>query len=473
MPRAEFDLVVIGGGAGGLVVAAGGAKLGAKVALVEKHRLGGDCLWHGCVPSKTLLKAAKVAHDARHGDRFGLPVVHTVPDVARVMQHVAAVIAGIAPNDSPERFRALGVDVVLGDGRFVSPHAFVVGGRTLTARHFVVATGTRPALPPIPGLREVRCLTNETVFDLREPVPHLAVVGAGAVGCELAQAFARLGSAVTVIDVAPRILASEDHDLAEVVRDRLVADGVRFRLSATIGRVERDGPGIRVALSSPEGEEALACSHLLVAAGRIPNVEALDLTRAGIEIHDGRIRHDALRTANPRIHVVGDVAGGGYTHVAEHHAGIVLRRTLFHQRWARPSAVIPRCTFTDPELAQVGLSETRARAGNVPHRAFVVPFGEIDRARTDVETDGFAKLVASPRGRLLGVGIVGAHAGELIAEMTLAISASMKAADVSAAIHAYPTLAQVNRRLADQPRNAKLTPRAKALVRWLFRLRGA
>ena len=237
MAKPEFDIVVIGGGAGGLVVAAGGAQLGAKVALVERHKLGGDCLWSGCVPSKTLIKSARIAHQMRHADRWALAPANPQPDLARVMERVARVIAGIEPSDSPARFRGLGVDVILGSGRFVSPEAFAVAGRTLTARNFVVATGSRPTLPPIAGLADVPYLTNETLFDLREPVPHLVVIGAGPIGCEMAQAFRRLGSEVTVVDLGPQILPREDPDVAAVVHARLVAEGVRFHLGIGVGGV--------------------------------------------------------------------------------------------------------------------------------------------------------------------------------------------------------------------------------------------
>ncbi|MEP7181942.1 MAG: FAD-dependent oxidoreductase, partial [Betaproteobacteria bacterium] len=328
MARPEFDLVVIGGGAGGLVVAAGGAALGAKVAMVEKNRLGGDCLWYGCVPSKSLLKSARIAHQMRHADRWALAPHDPKPDLALVMERVAGVIREIEPNDSPERFRGLGVDVIFGAGRFVDRDTFEVDGRRLTARSFVIATGSRPAIPNIPGLDSVRHLTNETVFDLREPVPHLAILGAGPIGCEMAQAFRRLGSDVTVIDLAPTILPREDMDLSVIVHRRLLAEGVRFDLGATIAQVERTVSGLRALIrdkqSAPRPVDA---THLLVAAGRQANVEGLGLDAAGVELDRGRIvLREGLRTINRRVYVVGDVAGGHqFTHLAEHHAGIVLR----------------------------------------------------------------------------------------------------------------------------------------------------
>jgi pyruvate/2-oxoglutarate dehydrogenase complex dihydrolipoamide dehydrogenase (E3) component len=479
MARPEFDLVVIGGGSGGLVIAAGGAALGAKVALVEKHKLGGDCLWSGCVPSKTLIKSARIAHQMRHADRWALASADPHPDLVRVMERVARVIADIEPDDSPERFRSLGIDVIMHSGRFVTPDAFDVGGRTLTATNFVIATGSRPALPPIAGLADVPYLTNETLFGLREPVPHLVVIGAGPIGCEMAQAFRRLGSEVTVVDMSPQILPREDADLAAIVHSALVTEGVRYHLGVTVGGVATGDPAagrIRVTVRDADGSVApIVASHLLVAAGRTANIDGLGLDAAGVAVDHGRIVVDeGLSTTNPRVHVIGDAAGGyQFTHVAEHHAGIVLRRTLLHLKWKKPSEVVPWCTYTDPELARVGVSETEARKHGIDHKVYRFPFGDIDRARTEGETEGFAKLVTNPRGKLLGAAIVGAHAGELIAECVLAIGRGMKAADLSASIHAYPTLSQISRRAADQRQKERLTPSAKTWIQRIFHLRGA
>ncbi len=477
MARPEFDIVVIGGGAGGLVVAAGGAALGARVALVERHKMGGDCLWYGCVPSKTLIKSAHVAHAMRHADRWALDPAPPAVDLARVMERVAGVIRGIEPNDSPERFRSLGVDVILGAGRFIGPDAFEVDGRRLTAKTFVIATGSRPAVPPIPGLDAVPFLTNETLFDLRENVPHLIVVGGGPIGCEMAQAFRRLGSEVTVVDLSPGILPREDADLAAVVHRAMIDEGVRFHLGATIDRVDRVGVGagdIRLTLKPAHGGAVqVAGTHLLLAAGRKANVESLNLESAGVVVDHGRIVNTDLRTGNPNVYVIGDAAGGyQFTHVAEHHAGIVLRHAIFRMRWTKPSPVVPWCTYTDPELARVGLSETEAKTRGVDHRVYRFPFEENDRARAEGETEGFAKLVTAPKGRILGAAIVGPHAGELIAEYALALTKGMKAADISSTIHTYPTLAQINRRVADQRQKEGLTPSSKAWIRRIFGLQG-
>ena len=475
MTRPEFDIVVIGGGAGGLVVAAGGAALGAKVALVEKNRLGGDCLWYGCVPSKTLLRSARLAYEMRNADRWSLPPTPVEPDLARVMERVAGVIRSIEPNDSPERFRGLGVDVILGAGRFVAPDTFDVNGRRLTATTFVIATGSRPAVPHLPGIDDVPYLTNETVFDLREPVPSLIVVGAGPIGSELAQAFRRLGSEVSVVDIAPQILPREDPDAAAVVMQQLRSEGVRHHLGATVVGFAGRGNHVRVTVrAADESVSVLAGTHLLLAAGRTANIEGLGLDAAGVRVEGARlVLDDRLRTTNRRIYAIGDVAGGyQFTHLAEHHAGIVLRHAIFRMKWTKPSPVVPWCTYTDPELARVGLSETEARGSGVAHRIYRFAFDEIDRARADGATAGFAKLVTDPKGKLLGAAIVGAHAGELIAEYALALSKGMRAGDISGAIHAYPTLAQINRRVADQRLKEGLTPRARTWIQRIFGLRG-
>jgi len=476
MAKPEFDIVVIGGGSGGLVVAAGGVALGAKVALVEKHRLGGDCLWYGCVPSKALIKSARIAYQMHEADRWALPPSRAQPDLARVMERVATVIKGIEPNDSPERFRGLGVDVVFGDGRFIAPDAFEVNGRKLTAKTFVIATGSRPAVPRIPGIDATPYLTNETLFDLREPVPSLLVLGAGPIGCEMAQAFRRLGSEVTVVDIAPRILPREDDDLAAVVHAALAAEGVQFHLGASVVGFEGRNGDVHATVRLADGTATvLVGTHLLLAAGRVANVAGLGLDAAGVQVENGRIVVDGgLRTTNPDIYVIGDAAGGlQFTHMAEHHAGILLRHAIFRMRWTKPSPVVPWCTYTDPELARVGLSEAEAKARGVAHRVYRFPFSEVDRARAEDETAGFAKIVTDPKGKLLGAAIVGPHAGELIAEYVLAVAKGMNAKQLTGVIHVYPTLAQINRRVADQRLKEGLTPSAKRWIQRIFGLQGA
>lgn len=473
--KPEFDLCVIGGGSAGLVVAAGGAGLGAKVVLVEKQALGGDCLWTGCVPSKALLHSAKVAHMVRTAGRAAIRAGEPAVSLPEAMARVRSVIGTIEPHDSPERFRSLGVEVVFGAGRFITPNRFEVDGRILTARRFVIATGSRPALPPIPGLVTTSFLTNETLFDLRESAPRLVVLGAGPIGVEMAQAFRRLGSAVEVLDVAGQVLPREDADLAGLVARRLAEEGVRFSLGSKVIEAAGQPGGIRLTVEDRTGgRREVEGSHLLVAVGRKPNLENLGLDAAGVALENGRLVLDAhLRTSNRRIYACGDVAGPFlFTHTAEHQAGVVLKNALFH--WpaqAEPKAV-PWCTFTDPELARVGLSEREAQEQGIPHRVYRFDFAELDRAITDDATQGRAKLLTSPRGKILGVAIAGAGAGELIHEYVLAMRKNLGVADLAGTIHVYPTLAQINRRLAEQRLKSGLTPRAKRWIKWIFGLRG-
>ncbi|HLF95668.1 MAG TPA: FAD-dependent oxidoreductase [Methylococcaceae bacterium] len=475
MDKPDYDLCVIGGGAAGLVAAAGAAALGARVALVEKNKLGGDCLWYGCVPSKALLHSAAVAQSLRTAERAGLDNAVPGIDLARVMERVRSVIAAIEPNDSPERFRALGVEVLFGAGRFTSPERFELEGRALTARRFVLATGSRAALPPIPGLDRIPYLTNETLFDLREPVPHLFVVGGGPIGVEMAQAFRRLGSEVDLVEAGPGILPREDGDLAGVVQRRLEAEGVRFHFRQTIRAVEGATGALRLRLKTcGEAERQLEGSHLLIAAGRHPNLEGLGLEAAGVELENGHLKLDArLRTTNPRIHACGDVAGPYlFTHMAEYQAGIVLKNALFHWPARFNPVAVPWCTFTDPELARVGLSEEDAVRGGIPHEVYAFDFAQIDRAVTDDNREGRAKVVVSPRGRLLGAALCGPHAGELIHEYVLALSKGMTVSDLAGVIHIYPTLAQINRRVAELHLKTQLTPGRRRWIQRLFGLRG-
>jgi pyruvate/2-oxoglutarate dehydrogenase complex dihydrolipoamide dehydrogenase (E3) component len=427
------------------------------------------------VPSKTLLRSARLAYEMRNADRWSLPPAHAEADLARVMERVAGVIHTIEPNYSPERFRGLGVDVILAAGRFVAPDAFEVNGRKLTARTFVIATGSRPAVPRIPGIDDVSYLTNETIFDLRENVPALIVVGAGPIGSELAQAFRRLGSEVSVVDVAPQVLPREDPDLAAVVARQLAAEGVRYHLGASIVSVAGHRGDVRVTVRmADQALVVLTGTHLLLAAGRAANIEDLGLDAAGIGVNHGQlVLDDRLRTTNRRVYAIGDVAGSyQFTHLAEHHAGIVLRHAVFRMTWVKPSPVVPWCTYTDPELARVGLSEAEAKRSGTAHRVYRFPFSEIDRAQADGATAGFAKIITDPGGKLLGAGIVGAHAGELIAEYALALSKGMRAKDISGVIHAYPTLAGINRRVADQRLKDGLTPRARTWIQRIFGLQG-
>jgi pyruvate/2-oxoglutarate dehydrogenase complex dihydrolipoamide dehydrogenase (E3) component len=468
--KTDYDLCIIGGGAAGLVTAAGAATLGAKVILIEKHRLGGDCLYTGCVPSKTLIKSASVANTINTAQHFGLSAKLDSVKLNLVMERVAQAIKTIEPNDSPERFRAMGVEVVIAEARFIDQQKLKVEEREITARKFVLATGSRPFIPAIAGLDTVTYLTNETIFDLPENIDHLIVIGSGAIGCEMAQSFVRLGSKVSMVS-SSSILPKEDDDMSDVVEQQFLADGINLYLNSPVTLVEKLTSGICLHL---ENSVKIEGSHLLIATGRRANIENIGLDKSGVKIKNKHLVVDVrLRTTNKKIFACGDVAGPYlFTHMAEHQAGIVLRNALFHLPAKAQTKNIPWCTFTSPELARAGLSEQEAQQQGTAHKVYSFPFSELDRAITDGETAGRIKIITSPKGKLLGACIVGAHAGELIAEYVLALSQGLNVSALSNTIHIYPTLAQINRRVADQRMKESLTPNRKRWIKRLFRLRG-
>jgi len=475
MTKTDYDLCIIGGGAAGLVTAAGAASLGAKVILIEKHKLGGDCLYTGCVPSKTLIHSADIANTINTAQRFGLSAQLDPIKQQCVMNRITEVIETIEPNDSPERFRAMGVEVLFAEAQFIAADKLLVEGREITARKFVLATGSRPFVPPISGLDNVDYFTNETIFNITENIPHLIVVGSGAIGCEMAQSFARLGSKVTLLSNTG-LLPLEDLDMTAVVEKQFLADGIDLHCGIMITQVDNTTTGIRVKLKDghQQGTVEIEASHLLIATGRRSNIEHLGLDKAGVQVNNGRLDIDSrLRTSNKNIYACGDVAGPYlFTHMAEHQAGIVLRNTLFHLPAKSQTTGIPWCTFTAPELARVGVSEREAQQSGVKHQVYTFPFTENDRAIAEGEVDGMAKIITTPKGKLLGACIVGPHAGELIAEYVLAISQGLNVSALSNTIHIYPTLAQINRRVADQRMKEALTPSRKRWIKRLFRLRG-
>lgn len=464
------DICVIGAGSGGLTLAAAAASFGVGVVLVERGKMGGDCLNYGCVPSKALIAAAGHAHRMSRGAPFGIANVEPDVNFARVMRHVDRVIASIAPNDSAERFTALGVRVIRQEARFIGPRVVAAGETEIRARRFVIATGSAPLVPPIPGLDEVRHFTNETIFERTRLPAHLIVIGGGPVGLELAQAHRRLGSRVTVVE-ASTALGREERELAAVAVGRLRAEGVAIREHTEVTRVERHGrTGVRLHLASADGAETLEGTHLLVAAGRTANVEALDLDKAGIEHHRSGIKVDqSLRTTNRRVYAIGDVAGGlQFTHVANYHAGIVLRAILFRLRARTQRHVVPRATFTDPELAHVGLTEEEARRTHRRCRLLRWPYCENDRAQAERRTEGFVKMVTDARGRILGVSIVGAGAGEMINMWALAIAKKMTVRDIASYVAPYPTMSEIGKRAAiTYFSEATRKPTVRGLVRFL------
>jgi pyruvate/2-oxoglutarate dehydrogenase complex dihydrolipoamide dehydrogenase (E3) component len=448
--RLTPDICVIGAGSGGLSVAAAAAAFGVPVVLVERGKLGGECLNTGCVPSKSLLAVASRAHAIAQGRAFGIPAGPTDVDFAQVHRHVGEVIAAIAPNDSKERFTGLGVRVVPGTARFKDAATVAVeDGTEIKARRFVIATGSSPALPPIPGLETVPYLTNETVFDLGTRPAHLVVIGAGPIGLELAQAFRRLGSAVTVLEAA-QPLAREDTECAAILLDALAREGISVQSNAAVVRVGGTDGAIEVTVRDAAGEKALAASHLLVATGRRANVADLSLDRAGIACdRNGIVVDKGLKTTNRRVYAIGDVAGRGqFTHLANYHAGLVIRSALFRLPVRLDEQAVPRVTFTDPELAQVGLTEAEARSHRPNIRVLRWPYHENDRAQAEAATVGHIKVITTPRGRILGATIVGAGAGELITTWTLAIGRRLNIRALAGIIVPYPTLAEIGKRAA-------------------------
>ncbi|MDX2258603.1 MAG: FAD-dependent oxidoreductase [Hyphomicrobiaceae bacterium] len=443
------DLCVIGAGSGGLSVAAAAAAFGQSVVLIEKHKMGGDCLNYGCVPSKALLAAGKRAHAMRTSAPFGIAPVEPAIDMKAVHDHVHAVIAAIAPNDSVERFTGLGVHVITAAGRFVDPGTVVAGEHRITARRFIVATGSSPVVPPIPGLDTVPYFTNETIFDNQKPIRHLVVIGGGPIGMEMAQAHRRLGSKVTVLE-GLKALGKDDPELTAVVLDALRAEGIDIREGAKVERVEGGLDAVKLTIATANGAEVVDGSHVLVAAGRKPNLSDLGLDAAGIKFDKRGIAVDAgLVTSNRKVFAIGDVIGGlQFTHVANYHAGIVIRRALFRLPAKTDNAQVPWVTYTEPELAHVGLGETQARAKAGKINVLRWPLHENDRAQAERTTEGHVKVVTDKRGRILGCTIVGAHAGELIGMWSLAISQRMNIKALTGWIAPYPTLGEVNKRAA-------------------------
>jgi pyruvate/2-oxoglutarate dehydrogenase complex dihydrolipoamide dehydrogenase (E3) component len=442
------DICVIGAGSGGLSVAAAAAAFGVPVVLIEKGKMGGDCLNYGCVPSKALIAAARRVHIARSAAPLGVDASVKV-DFARVHDHIRGVIAAIAPNDSVERFTGLGVRVIKGAARFKDAGTIVVNDVEVKARRFVIATGSSPSAPPIPGLDAVRYLTNETVFDLKECPEHLLIIGAGPIGLELAQAFRRLGAQVTVLEAASPF-AKEDPECTAVVLAQLAREKIDIRANVKIAQIEKGRGTVRAVLTTDKGEEKIEGSHLLVAAGRRANVEDLGLDEAGIKYERrGVIVDRGLRSSNKRVYAIGDVAGGlQFTHAANYHAGLVIRNALFRLPVSANDALVPRVTFTDPELAHAGLTEAEARERHTKIAVLRWPFHENDRAQAERDTHGHIKVIATSRGKILGATIVGAEAGEMITAWALAVAQAMNIRSMAGVVVPYPVRAEVGKRAA-------------------------
>jgi pyruvate/2-oxoglutarate dehydrogenase complex dihydrolipoamide dehydrogenase (E3) component len=474
-PADRYNLVVIGAGTAGLITAAVAAGLGARVALVERQSMGGDCLNVGCVPSKALIATARTLAQARRATAFGAPPPALADlDFGAAMRRVRRVRARIAADDSAARYRdELGVDVFLGEARFVDPAVVEVEGARLAFRKAVIATGARPVAPPVPGLAEAGYRTNENLFELGERPAHLGVIGAGPIGCEMAQAFGRLGSRVTLVDQAPQLLPREDADAAAVLEKRLRDEGIELALGQRVERVETRATGKRLHLRDGDpAERVIDCDELLVAVGRAPNVEGMGLETAGVE-YDARrgVRvDDHLRTTNRRIYAAGDVCmDWKFTHAADAAAKIVVRNALFLPTGRLSRLVMPWCTYTDPEVAHVGLHPREAQERGIPIDTFQVPLREVNRAVTDGEDEGFVKIhVRQGRDQIVGATIVAAHAGEMISEVTLAMVGKLGLGRFLDVIHPYPTQAEGIKRAAGAWVRTRLTPfRKRLLERWM------
>lgn len=470
--RIDTDICIIGAGSGGLSVAAGASQMGARVVLVEKGEMGGDCLNYGCVPSKALLAAGHAAQAVRNAGRFGVRATLDGVDGKAVYGHVESVIDAIRPMDSQERFEGLGVTVIREHGRFTGPDRVQAGATEIRAKRFVVATGSSAAVPSIPGLDGVDFLTNESVFDRDNLPDHLIVIGGGPIGVEMAQAHAQLGCKVTLLEMFS-IMANDDPELVDVVRRALVAGGIDIREGIKIAGVEKTDTGVAVTIEDGGETRRIAGSHLLVAAGRRANVAGLDLEKAGIDHTPKGIKVDArLRSTNKKVFAIGDVAGGlQFTHVAGYHAGVVIKNALFRIPAKADHSTVPWVTYTSPELAQVGLTEKKARDAGIEFNVLRWPFHENDRAQAERETEGLIKAIVTPKGKILGCGIAGHQAGEHIQLWVLALAKGMKVGDLATIILPYPTLGEVSKRAAGSYFTPKLfTDRTRAIVRFLLKL---
>jgi pyruvate/2-oxoglutarate dehydrogenase complex dihydrolipoamide dehydrogenase (E3) component len=467
-PKGRYNLVVVGAGTAGLVTAAGAAALGARVALVERRLMGGDCLNVGCVPSKALIRAARAAAEVSRAAEFGVVAPGGVRvDFARVMERVRRLRAEISPHDSAERFRELGVDVFIGEGRFTGRETLEVGGKPLRFARAVIATGARASAPPIPGLAESGCLTNETLFTLTQLPPRLAVIGAGPIGCEMAQAFARLGSRVTLVETACQVLPREDAEAAAFVESALRRDGVDIRCGMTVRSLRRLAGSKILALDGEGRAEDLEADEVLVAVGRAPNIEGLGLEAAGVATGRGGVDvDDFLRTRNRRIFAAGDVCSAfKFTHTADAMARIAIRNALFFGRSRASALTIPWCTYTSPELARVGLSKKDAAERGITVDTIRVSLDQVDRARLDGYEGLLEVHLAKGTDRLVGATLVAHNAGDIIAELTLAARAGLGLRAIADTIHPYPTQAEVVKRAADAYNRTRLTP----AVRWVMK----
>lgn len=473
-PADRYNLVVIGAGTAGLVTAAGAAGLGAKVALIERHLMGGDCLNYGCVPSKGIIRAGRAVYDVKNAGAFGIACEGGVTiDFGKAMERMRRIRAGISSHDSAERFsNELGIDVFLGQGTFMGPDCIDVEGKRLRFRKAAICTGARAVAPPITGIEQAGYLTNESVFSLTELPRRLLVIGGGPIGCELAQAFARLGGEVTIIEATDHLLVREDADAAGIVQRSLQRDGVKLALNAQILKVTKNGPVKSIFLEQRGKAVEIAGDEILVSVGRAPNVDGLNLEAAGIayDLRSGVSVNDLLQTTNTLVYAAGDICSSyKFTHMADALARIVIANALFKGRRKASALVVPWCTYTDPEVAHVGLYEREAKDAGIEVHTLTVPFHEVDRALLDNEAEGFARVhLKQGTDKILGATIVARHAGEIINELSLAMTAGLGLSAIRKTIHPYPTQAEAIKKLADAYNRTRLTPFVKkALGKWL------
>jgi pyruvate/2-oxoglutarate dehydrogenase complex dihydrolipoamide dehydrogenase (E3) component len=475
-PRGRYHLVAVGGGTAGIIAALGAAGLGARAALVERHLLGGDCLNYGCVPSKALIRAARAAYEVRHAAEFGQPAGHVPPfDFPAAMARMRQLRAGIARHDSAERFKSLGVDVFLGQGTFTGPATLRVDGQELSFRRAVIGTGARPADPQIDGLADVGYLTNETVFSLTDLPRRLIVIGAGPIGCELAQCFRRFGSEVHLVNRREALLGKEDPPAAAIIREQFEREGVHLQLGWTPLKAARTGDSKSLILQRKGEKKEIIADQILVGAGRAPNVEGLGLEAAGVEFTSAGVTvNDRLQTTNSRIYAAGDACSRyQFTHAADAMARLVIQNALFLGRRKLSALAIPRCTYTDPEVAHVGLTPAEAAAEGLEIDTYREDLARVDRAVLDGQERGFAAVhTRRGTGRVVGATIVAAHAGEMIGEITLLMQKRLSLGTLANVIHCYPTQVEVLKRIADAYQRSRLTPRVSGLLRTWLRWQG-
>jgi pyruvate/2-oxoglutarate dehydrogenase complex dihydrolipoamide dehydrogenase (E3) component len=473
----DYDMGVIGGGAGGLTVASGAAQLGAKTLLIEKSgKLGGDCLHYGCVPSKTLIKTAKVRHAMRRAKEFGLPEVQLAPvEFSAVAERIASVIAAIQKHDSPERFCSLGAEIRFGNPRFLDEHAVELDGTVVTAAKWTLATGSRAMVPDIPGLAEAGCLTNEHLFSLEKLPKSLIVLGAGPIAIEMAQAFARLGSQVSVIQRSSQILSKEDKDMADAVMQALASEGVSFYLNAGVRRVEAKN-GLKTVYFEQDGKtQSVSATDILAALGRLPNIEGLGLEAAGVEAsRRGVIVDERMRTSQSHIYAAGDITGEyAFTHAAGYEGGIVITNAVFRLPRRADYAFMPWCTYCEPELGGMGLNEKRAKDKKLAYAVVTEDFADNDRARAEGAIAGRIKLLLDEKERPLGVQILGPSAGDLLGEWAAVFAGKTKMSTLAGAVHPYPTLAEINKRVAGDVFSPKIfSDKVKKGLSFLFHYKG-